>query len=145
MSRYISFQVGDGRFAVGLAAVIRILPFENVTRVPLAPQFVEGILNLAGEVVPVINLRTRFSLPPLAPTPRHRVIITGWPGGKYGLLVDKVREIIELGETSIAPASSGPPGLKAEALEGVARIGEVLLFILDVQKLLAPGGGDLDA
>jgi purine-binding chemotaxis protein CheW len=138
MNRYISFQVGDGHFAVGLAAVIRILPFEKVTRVPLAPRFVEGILNLGGEVVPVINLRARFSLPPLPPTPRHRVIIAGWGGGKYGLLVDQVREILELGETSIAPASSGIPGLKAEALEGVAKIGEVLLFILDVRKLLAP-------
>jgi purine-binding chemotaxis protein CheW len=145
MNRYISFQVGDGRFAVGLAAVVRILPFENVTRVPLAPRFVEGILNLGGEVVPVINLRTRFSLPSLAPTPRHRVIIAGWAGGKYGLLVDRVLEILELGETSIAPATSGVAGLKAEALEGVAKVGEVLLFILDVQRLLAPGSGDPNA
>lgn len=144
MNRYISFQVGEGRFAIGLPAVIQVLPFENVTPVPLAPQFVEGIINLGGEVVPVINLRTRFSLPPLSPGPRHRVIIARRAGGMYGLLVDKVREIFELERTSIAPAASGVPGLKAEMLEGVAQVGEGLLFILDVQRLLAPESPALD-
>jgi purine-binding chemotaxis protein CheW len=137
MKRYLSFQVGDGRFAVGLPWVSQVLRFENVTAVPLAPQFVEGIINLGGEVVPVISLRARLGLPPVEPNPRHRVLIAERAGRKYGLLVDKVREILELEDASIAPAASGITGLKAEVLDGIAKVGEVLLFILDVERLLA--------
>jgi purine-binding chemotaxis protein CheW len=137
MNRYLSFQVGDGRFAVGLLSVSQVLRFENVTAVPLAPQFVEGIINLAGEVVPVINLRARLALPPVEPDPRHRVLIAERGGRRYGLLVDKVREILELEDASIAPAASGIPGLKAEVLEGIAKVGEVLVLILDLERLLA--------
>jgi purine-binding chemotaxis protein CheW len=137
MNRYLSFQVGDLRLAVGLPLVRQVLRFENVTAVPQAPQPVEGILNLGGEVVPVINLRAYLGLPSLEPSTRHRVLIAERAGGKYGLLVDRVREIFELEETSIAPPVGGLPGLKAEILEGMAKVGEVLLYILDLSRLLA--------
>ena len=137
MNRYLSFQVADFRLAVGLPLVRQVLRFENVTAVPQVPRPVEGILNLGGEVVPVINLRLRLGLPRLEPGPRHRVLIAERGGGKYGLLVDRVREIFELEETSIAPPGGGLPGLKAEILEGLAKVGEVLLCILDLSRLLA--------
>jgi purine-binding chemotaxis protein CheW len=137
MNRYLSFQVADLRLAVGLPLVRQVLRFENVTAVPQAPRPVEGILNLGGEVVPVINLRARLGLPRLEPCARHRVLIAERAGGKYGLLVDRVREIFELEETSIAPPVAGLPGLKAEILEGMAKVGEVLLCILDLSRLLA--------
>jgi purine-binding chemotaxis protein CheW len=137
MNRYLSFQVGEARFALGLPLVRQVLRYENVTAVPQVPRPVEGILNLGGEVVPVINLRARFGLPRLPPSPRQRVLIAERAGGKYGLLVDRVREIFELEESSIAPPAGGPAGLKAEILEGMAKVGEVLLYILDLPRLLA--------
>lgn len=142
MNSYLRFQVGEGHFLIELAAVHRILPFENVMKVPLAPRFVEGVLNLGGEVVPVINLRARFSLPSPSNGARRRVIVAGWTGGRCGLLVDKVREIVELDQNSIEPASSLIPGLKAEVLEGVARAADALLFVLDAQRLLAAQGSE---
>jgi purine-binding chemotaxis protein CheW len=134
--QYICFQVGDARYALPLAWIAQVLRFENVTPVPMAPSFVEGILNLGGEVVPVLNLRLRFGLERGQPTRRNRVLVAERDGAKHGLLVDGVKEILELEDTSIL--TGGPPlaGLRAEMIAGIAKVRESLVIILDGGRLL---------
>jgi purine-binding chemotaxis protein CheW len=136
MKQYICFQVGEARYALPLGPVTQVLRFENVTPVPMAPPFVEGILNLGGEVVPVANLRLRFGLQRGEPSRRNRVLVVESGGSKHGLLVDGVREILELEESSIL--SGGPPlaGLKAELVAGIAKVREHLVIILEGSRLL---------
>jgi len=135
MKQYICFQVGEARYALPLASIAQVLRFENVTPVPMAPDFVEGILNLGGEVVPVINLRKRFGLERGSPGRRSRVLVVEGDGGRHGLLVDGVKEILELEDSSIL--SGGPPltGLKAELVAGIAKVGESRLIILEGGRL----------
>jgi purine-binding chemotaxis protein CheW len=136
MKQYICFQVGEARYALPLGPVAQVLRFENVTPVPMAPGFVEGILNLGGEVVPVVNLRLRFGLGRGQPSRRNRVLVVELDGAKHGLLVDGVKEILELEDASIL--TSGPPvaGLKAELVAGIAKVREHLLVILEGGHLL---------
>jgi purine-binding chemotaxis protein CheW len=136
MRQYICFQVGEARYALPLGPVVQVLRFENVTPVPMAPPFVEGILNLGGEVVPVVNLRSRFGLQRGEPTRRNRVLVVERGGVKHGLLVDGVKEILELEESSIV--IGGPPlqGLKAELVAGIAKVRESLVIILEGGRLL---------
>ena len=136
MKQYICFQVGEARFALPLGPVAQVLRFENVTPVPMAPGFVEGILNLGGEVVPVINLRSRFGLGRGQPSRRSRVLVVERDGVKHGLLVDAVKEILELEDASIL--TGGPPlaGLKAELVAGIAKVREHLVIILEGSRLL---------
>lgn len=136
MRQYICFQVGDARYALPLAWIAQVLRFENVTPVPMAPSFVEGILNLGGEVVPVLNLRLRFGLERGQPTRRNRVLVAERDGAKHGLLVDGVKEILELEDSSIL--AGGPPlaGLKAELVAGIAKVRESLVIILQGERLL---------
>ncbi len=136
MKQYICFQVGEARYALPLGPIAQVLRFENVTPVPMAPGFVEGILNLGGEVVPVINLRSRFGLARGTPSRRSRVLVVEREGAKHGLLVDGVKEILELEDASIL--TGGPPlqGLKAELVAGVAKVRESLVIILEDALLL---------
>jgi len=136
MRQYICFQVGDARYALPLAWIAQVLRFENVTPVPMAPRFVEGILNLGGEVVPVLNLRLRLGLERGQPTRRNRVLVAERDGAKHGLLVDGVKEILELEDSSIL--AGGPPlsGLKAELVAGIAKVREHLVIILEGGHLL---------
>jgi purine-binding chemotaxis protein CheW len=136
MKQYICFQVGQSRYALPLGPVAQVLRFENVTPVPMAPGFVEGILNLGGEVVPVINLRLRFGLQRVEPSRRSRVLVVERDGVKHGLLVDGVKEILELEDSSIL--TGGPPlaGLKAELVAGIAKVRESLVIILEGNLLV---------
>jgi len=136
MKQYICFQVGEARYALPLGPVAQVLRFEHVTPVPMAPPFVEGILNLGGEVVPVVNLRSRFGLERGEPTRRNRVLVVERDGVKHGLLVDGVKEILELEDSSIVTGSPPFQGLKAELVAGIAKVRENLVIILEGGRLL---------
>ena len=145
MSQFISFQVAEARYALPLSSVLQVLRFENVTSVPMAPAFVEGILNLGGEVVPVVNLRLRFGLEREAPGRRSRVLVIEQGGAKHGLLVDGVKEILDLEDSSILRGASPLSGLKAEMVAGIAKVRETLVVILEAGHLLSaePARGPL--
>jgi purine-binding chemotaxis protein CheW len=135
--KYVSFVVGEGHYAIPLDEVYQIIRYENPTEVPSAPPFVEGVINLAGEVVPVVDLRRRFAVSNGAATRRSRVIVTEREGRRYGLLVDAVREILELEETNVSREATAVFGLKAEFVLGIAKIHEDLLVLLDIFRILA--------
>ena len=137
MKQYICFQVGEAHYALPLGPIAQVLRFENVTPVPMAPPFVEGILNLGGEVVPVINLRSRFGLERGAPNRRSRVLVVERGGAKHGLLVDGVKEILELEDSSILNGGTPLQGLKGELVDGIAKVREHLVIILNGSRLLA--------
>ena len=84
------FQIGEGNYSIPLSEVYQIIRHENVTGVPAAPPFVDGVINVGGDVIPVVNLRTRFSLERGEVTRKNRVIIVQKQEVRYGILVDSV-------------------------------------------------------
>ena len=140
MTQYICFQVAAGRYAVPLTPVAQVLRCENLVPLPASPPFIAGLLNLGGEVVPVLNLRSLFGLDPAEPTRRSRVLIAEHNGRKHGLLVDGVNELLALEASSIATVGAGAGGPKAELTAGVAKVRDSLVFILDLPRLLEPEG-----
>jgi len=135
--KYVVFQIGEGHYAIPLTEVSQIIRHENVTDVPTAPPFVEGVINIGGEVIPVINLRSRFSLSATEITRKNRVIIVQRQDSRYGVLVDSVREILDLDENSIAPEAASVFGMKAEFVRGIAKIRDNVLVLLDIFKVLS--------
>jgi len=134
--KYVIFQIGEGNYSIPLAEVFQIIRYENVTEVPTAPPYVNGVINFGGDVIPVINLRTRFSLPLTEITRKNRVIIVQKTDTRYGVLVDSVREILDLDRDSIAPEAASVFGMKAEFVRGIAKISETLIVLLDIFKIL---------
>ena len=135
--KYVVFQIGEGHYSIPLAEVFQIIRYENVTDVPTAPAFVDGVINFGGDVIPVVNLRTRFSLKREQISRKNRVIIVQNQDIRYGVLVDGVREILDLDEDSIAPEAASVFGMKAEFVRGVAKVRGYLLVLLDIFKVLS--------
>jgi purine-binding chemotaxis protein CheW len=135
--KYVIFQIGEGNYSIPLSQVFQIIRYESVTDVPTAPSFVDGVINFGGDVIPVVNLRTRFSLAREPISRKNRVIILQKQDVRYGVLVDSVREILDLDEESIAPEAASVFGMKAEFVRGIAKIRDYLLVLLDIFKVLS--------
>jgi purine-binding chemotaxis protein CheW len=135
--KHIVFQIGEGNFSIPLEEVSQIIRLENVVDVPAAPPFVDGVMNVGGEVVPVVNLRARLSLERLEVTRRNRVIILQKQDIRYGILVDAVREILDLEPDRIAVEAASVFGIKSEFVRGIAKIRDYLLVLLDIFKVLS--------
>jgi purine-binding chemotaxis protein CheW len=138
--RYVAFTVGTTRYCVPIAEVQRIVRRENVTEVPQAPGYVEGVMNLRGEIVPVIDMRQRLGVPSDDAPRKSRVIIAEVAGRLYGLHVDDVREIVEVEGESVATGNMDIINTNAEFVRGIARVGDQLLIVLNLQPLLAGSG-----
>ena len=137
--QFVTFRLGDGEYGVPIAKIQEIDRAAKMTRVPRTADYVDGITNLRGEVVPVINARKRFHLPQKEADERTRVIIMELGGVKTGLLVDSVREVLNLAGKDIAP----PPASLATTIERqyISGIGKVdgdkrMIVLLDVEKIL---------
>ena len=136
--RCVSFSFDDKHYGLHLDDVVHIIRFEQVLPVPGTPELVEGVLNLRGEVVPVINLRWVLGLKEAGSRRRQRVIIIRREGRMIGLLVDSVREI-KVDEADYQPEGKHP-GLSDEAVLavlGIVKWQQETLIILDIFKLLA--------
>jgi purine-binding chemotaxis protein CheW len=98
---------------------------------------VDGVINIGGDVIPVVNLRSRFSLSTAEITRKNRVIILQRQDSRYGVLVDSVREILDFDEDSIAPEAASVFGMKAEFVRGIAKNRDHVLVLLDIFKVLS--------
>jgi len=137
--QFVTFHLDDGEYGVPIAKIQEIDRAAKMTRVPRAAEYMDGITNLRGEVVPVVNARKRFNLPLKDTNERTRVIIMELDGVKTGLLVDSVHEVLNLASKDIAP----PPASLSTTIERqfISGIGKVdgdkrMLILLDVEKIL---------
>ncbi len=134
--KYVSFSVSDNMYAVALADVVRIVGYENVTEVPKAPEYVEGVINLQGAVIPIINMRERFGLPRDDSLKRQKVLVVHVNQRSFGLVVDSVSEIVDVEEEDIERDATAVFGQRAEFTSGIAKLEDSLLIILDPQSVL---------
>jgi purine-binding chemotaxis protein CheW len=135
--RYVAFSVGGTRYCLPISDVQQIVRYENVTEVPQAPRFVEGVMNLRGEVIPVIGMRQRIGVTGEELPRKSRVIIVDVGGRLYGLHVDDVREIVEVDDESVATENMDVINTNTEFVRGIARVGDQLLIVLSLQQVLA--------
>jgi len=136
----VTFMLGGEEYGVPISQIQEIDRLSKITKVPKAAQFVEGVTNLRGEVVPVLDTRKRFELEAKASDDRSRIIIVELGGVKTGLIVDSVREVLSLPKKDIAP----PPeaihsGIDQRFISGIGKVdsGKRMVVLLDVEKILS--------
>jgi purine-binding chemotaxis protein CheW len=134
--RLITFRVGPETFVLDIMAVRQIVPYEGSTTIPTAPAFIEGVIVLRNEVIPIIDLRQRLYPNRELPTGEALVLITHTSAGVMGLKVDEVRRIV-----SIAPDAFLPPppiirGIRGELLIAIVAFGEEVYLLIDVENVL---------
>jgi purine-binding chemotaxis protein CheW len=135
-AKHLSFAVAGTTFGIPIVRVKEVLPYEAETKVPGAPAAVRGVIDLRGEAVPVFDLGIRFGRPEVVPTERTCVLIVEALAADgpvlFGLIADRVNEVLDLAPRQVAPPPSvGGPGA-AELLRGVGSAGEELVLLLDV-------------
>lgn len=134
----VVFQLNKEEYGVNVHQVISIERMQEITRVPRAPEFVAGVMNLRGVVTPVIDLRRRFSLEETDYTEESRIIVVRVGEIEAGLIVDGASDVIDIPEGKIESTSEVVGGVKAEYLQGVAKLDERLLILLNLDKVLHP-------
>jgi len=131
----VSFYLGGEEFAIEILAVQEIIRMVDLTRVPNSPAFVEGVINLRGQVIPVIGLRRRFGMEPREHDKQTRIVVVEIRGAVVGFVVDAVSEVLRIPADTVEP----PPRLAksdSEYVSGVGKLPNRLLLLLDVSRLL---------
>lgn len=127
--------VADGLYAVDIMRIKEIIRLPRLAPLPGALPFVEGVANLRGEVITVVDLRKRLGLPPLEAAEQARLLILSLPGQRVGLIVDEVREMITVAVRDLKPPPAGR-GVASEHLLGLCLVGETPVLLLDIDSLL---------
>ena len=135
----VSFHVGMEEYAIDILGVQEIIRMIDLTPVPNAAHYVEGVINLRGKVIPIVNLRTRFGLPPAGMSKDRRIIVLDIASIILGFIVDSVSEVLRVPGNLIQPPSSMGTHGGAEFHKGVGRVDGRLLILLDLEQLLGLG------
>lgn len=135
--QYLTFQVNDETYGLDILAVREIINLTEITRVPQTADFVEGLINLRGKVVPVVDLRTRFGLPRAAYTDQTCIIIVE-VNSMMGIIVDRVHEVYDVPATDIAPPPQLDHGdLDTAFIMGMAKVADQIHILIDIEQVLS--------
>ncbi|MBU0495747.1 MAG: chemotaxis protein CheW [Chloroflexi bacterium] len=132
----VVFWLGDTEFGVPIDQVRRIERLLPITRVPRAPNFLEGVVNIQGDIVPVIDLKKRFALADTPWEKQARIVVVALGDQLVGMLVDAVREVMWLSTERIEPAPSLVADINDVYLTGVGRLEDRLIILLDLDQVL---------
>jgi purine-binding chemotaxis protein CheW len=140
-SQYMTFKLGDELFAINVAQVREVLELSQITKVPTAPEYMRGVVNVRGQATPVVDLRLRFGLPLGTDTVHTRIIVMeleldGQPT-VLGGIADSVHEVIELDPANVVPPPSLGMRWRTEFIHGMGKRGDDFLIILNVNAVFS--------
>ena len=132
----VVFDLANEVYGMDIGVVLEIIRMQEITKVPRTPEFVEGIINLRGKIIPVVDLRKRFSLPVTDETADNRIVVVDIDGQGIGMVVDAVAEVMRINSGSIEPPSEAITTKESDYLLGIAKLDDRLIILLDMNKLL---------
>ncbi|WP_031385823.1 chemotaxis protein CheW [Desulfonatronum thiodismutans] len=135
----VTFHIGEEEFGVEILKVQEIIRMMGITRVPKAPDFVEGVINLRGKVIPIIDLRTRFGMAAQDHDKHTRIIVIEINSVIIGFVVDSVSEVLRIPADTVEPPPPIISGIESEYIRGVGKLADRLLILLDLDSLLSKG------
>ena len=140
-AQYLTFSLSGGEYAIAVLSVREIIEHETVTRVPSTPEFVRGVINLRGSVVPVVDLARKFGLAESPVTKRTCIVIVEAAGERervvMGVLADAVNQVVEFAQAEIEPPPSFGAPVRVDFLKGLGQLGGGFVLILDTDRVLS--------
>ncbi len=133
----VTFSIGEEEFGVDILKVQEIIRTMEITKVPRAPLFVEGVINLRGKVIPIIDLRSKFGLQTREHDQHTRIIVIEINDMIVGFVVDSVSEVLRIPASTVEPPPPVVSGLESEYINGVGKLEDRLLILLDLNRLLS--------
>lgn len=138
IQQIVGFRVGRENFGLPIGIVHEIVPMMEITAVPDAPVYIEGVINLRGRIIPVVDMRKRFS-ETVTPHRRNRIMVAELDGRQVGLVVDAANEVLKINPELIEP----PPNVFEQGelnyVTGVAKLGGKLVILIDLAKIMQRG------
>ncbi|QGY41253.1 chemotaxis protein CheW [Pseudodesulfovibrio cashew] len=132
----VTFSIGEEEFGVNILQVQEIIRTMEITNVPRAPEFVEGVINLRGKVIPIVDMRSRFGLESKEHDKYTRIIVIEIEMIVVGFVVDSVSEVLRIPANSVQPPPPVVAGMDSDYIDGVGKLEDRLLILLDLDKLL---------
>ncbi|OPY01939.1 MAG: Chemotaxis protein CheW [Syntrophorhabdus sp. PtaB.Bin047] len=133
----VTFKLGTEEFGVDILKVQEINKMMNITRIPNAPAFIEGVINLRGKIIPIVDLRKRLGFREQPYDKSTRIIVVELEGLVLGFIVDSVSEVLRIPANTIEPPPSMVAGIESEYIEGVGKLDERLLILLELKKIFS--------
>jgi len=133
----VSFALAKEEYGVDISQVQEINRMVAITHVPRAPHFMEGVINLRGQLIPIIDLRTRFGMPRAENTKNTRIVVTEIGTKRVGMVVDSVSEVLRIPIEQIEDAPDMIAGVDTEYIRGVGKLGDRLIIMLDLARVIS--------
>jgi len=133
--KYLTFHIGTEDYGISIAYVTEIIGIQNITEIPEMPDYIKGVINLRGKVIPVMDVRTRFRLEPRDYDERTCIIVVEINETSVGLVVDAVNEVADIPEDQVEP----PPKSRRKGgsyIQGIGKIDKEVKILLDINKIL---------
>jgi len=135
--KFLTFFLADEDYGIAIHHVIEIIGIQKITEVPDMPNFVKGVINLRGKVIPVMDVRARFRLPAQAYDERTCIIVVNVDEQSTGLIVDRVCEVADIPSENVEPAPGSGKGNADSYIMGLGKVGDRVKILLDARRLLA--------
>lgn len=141
VTQFLTFELNNEAYGINILKIKEIIDYGNITRVPMMPEFIEGVINLRGSVVPVVNLALRFSQQSSPKTKRSSIVILELKGEnetiEIGIIVDVVNEVLDLLSTEIEPSPSFGTKIRTDFICGMGKVSDQLLILLNIENILS--------
>ena len=133
----VVFDLASAAYGVDIGAVREIIRMQNITSVPRTPSFVEGVINLRGKVIPVVDIRKKFDLPIAEENEETRIVVVDIGGQDIGVIVDAVTEVLRIAADSVEAPSTFIKTADSNYLMGIAKVDDRLITLLDLERVLS--------
>ncbi|MGB9734800.1 MAG: chemotaxis protein CheW [bacterium] len=136
IAQFMLINVGSALYAIDIMKIVEIIKYTPVTRVPKAPEFLEGVIDLRGDIIPVIDMRKRFEISSNTPVEKMRIVVVRVIDKIAGLIVDGVREVLRVPASKVLPPPKIVQGIESEYLSSVISNKGRIILVLDLDRIL---------
>jgi purine-binding chemotaxis protein CheW len=140
VGKYLTFVLGDGEYAVGILKIQQVIQMQPITRIPRAPNFIRGVINLRGKVIPILNLHNKFNMKEIEGTNKTCIVIIEISDKNTnlvtGIVIDEVKEVMQVQAEMLTDTPDAGMSKSAKHIVGAVRVGNKVRFILDLDEIL---------
>ena len=133
--KYLTFALGEETFGIEIRYVTEIIGMQTISQLPEVPDYIRGIINLRGRIIPVMDMRSKFKLEVAAYTDRTCIVVIDILDFSVGLIVDHVAEVMTIEDDKISPPPDYKTGVQNRYIRGIGKVGEEVKLLLDCEKL----------
>jgi len=134
--KYLTFELGQEDYGLEILKVREIIGIMSITAVPQVPSYVKGVINLRGKVIPVIDLRLKFGMPSIDTTAETCIIIINLKEVLIGIMIDKVKEVLDIRQENIEPAPNFGANVHTDFILGIGKINDTVKILLNIERVL---------